>query len=68
MTGKWQKISATVTPADIISSIPAPRIAHQDLAKTTNPEGNTEAEQELYALASSMAGSKKLDEVGSLSC
>ena len=37
--------------------------SHQDLTKTTNPEGNTEAEQELYALAGSMDGTKKLDEV-----
>ena len=63
-----RSVSAAVTSADKNSSIPSPSIAHQDLAKTTNPEGNTEAEQELYALASSMAGSKKLDEVGSLSC
>ena len=62
-----QSLSAAATSASTSSSIPSTGISHQDLAKTTNPEGNTKEEQEVYALAGSMAGTKKLDEVGSLS-
>jgi len=57
-----QSPSVAVTSASKSASIPSPSIAHQDLAITTNPEGDTKAEKELYALAGSMAGSKKLDE------
>ena len=45
------------------ASIPSPSMAHRDLATSTNPEGQTAEEREVYALAGSLAGSKKLDEV-----
>ena len=46
-------------------AMPSANIAHKELATTTNPKGKTAEEQEVFALAGSLAGTKKLDEVGS---
>merc|ERR1719174_1817070 len=42
--------------------MPSANIAHKELATTTNPKGKTAEEQEVFALAGTLAGTKKLDE------